>query len=148
MRFTWGHAAVVIPVTIAVVFTGVLIKAISLKGRAELVVDNYYAKEIAYQENIDHTDNGKQINLTVNLITSPAVGFVLSADKEIAPVNGTVYMFRPSNKHLDFSMPLQLDSNNAMQLPNDKIVTGRYQLQVQFESEGTPYYIEHNVFIP
>jgi hypothetical protein len=148
MRFTWGHAAIVIPVIIAVVFTSVLIKAMSLKGRAELVVDNYYAKEIAYQENIDATDNAGQINLDLTLITTPNLAIGLSADKALTGAEGTVKLFRPSNKALDFDIPLQLDANNQMALPLEKVITGAYQIQIWLTIDDTPYYIEENVFMP
>lgn len=148
MRFTWGHAAIAIPTIIAIVFTTVLIKAISLKGRAELVVDDYYAKEIGYQKNIDDTQNGQDVNLKLELITTPILGITLSADKSLAYASGSLNMFRPSNKQLDFEMNLVLDSAQFMKLPESKLQTGAYQIQIQMEVDGQSLYIEQNVFIP
>ena len=57
MRFTWGHAAIAIPVTIVVVFTTVLIISMSDEHKTELVTEDYYAKELAYQDEIDQGRN-------------------------------------------------------------------------------------------
>ena len=57
MRFTWGHASIAIPVIIVVVFTSVLIRNMADDKKTELVTEDYYAQEIQFQDQIDHTKN-------------------------------------------------------------------------------------------
>ncbi|HID39929.1 MAG TPA: hypothetical protein EYP36_10515 [Calditrichaeota bacterium] len=148
MRFTWGHAAIAIPVTIVVVFTTVLIRSMADEHKTELVTKDYYAKELAFQDQIDQTKNALLFH-TVMEWTDNEKGFELKLTGDYSPENvtGTFKAFRPSSKSLDFDEPIQLDSNGVQSISANKFQIGKYQIQISWNVDGTDCYLEKNIFI-
>lgn len=148
MRFTWGHAAIAIPVTIVVVFTTVLIRSMADEHKTELVTDDYYAKEIAFQEQIDQSKNAAGLNSELSWASNRDY-FTLQLSGDFVPenVHGSVLVFRPSDSKLDFTVDLKLDSNARQNFSFDKFKKGKYQVQVNWVVDGTDCYLEKNIFI-
>ncbi len=147
MRFTWGHAAIAIPVTIVVVFTTVLIMSMAEDRKTELVTDDYYAKEIQFQDQLDRVKNALALetDFTWNKEGSDWV-LGLKGNYDINEIEGTLTLFRPSDSKLDFEIPMQLDTNYQQRVPTSKMVNGKYQLQVFWTVEGKECYLEKNIF--
>ena len=148
MRFTWGHAAIAIPVTIVVVFTTVLIRSMADEHKTELVTEDYYAKEMAFQEQIDQSKNAAELNSEL-LWASNRDYFTLSLAGDFSKENaeGTVYIYRSSDSSLDFEVTLELDSIGNQDFAFDKFKKGRYQVQISWTIDGTDCYLEKNIFI-
>lgn len=148
MKFTWGHAAIAMPVTIVVVFTSVLIRSFSVEHKAELVTDNYYAKEIRFQEQIDHAQNASALNseLTWNKVNDTWV-IGVSGDFNPAEITGKIIFFRPSDENLDFTVPISLDTLGKQTIVGDRFKNGKYQIQVEWTVNDTICYLEENIFI-
>ena len=148
MRFTWGHAAILIPVTIVVVFTSVLIRSMADDKKTELVTDDYYAKEIQFQDQLDRVKNALELNTDFTWTKNdPNWILGLKGDFKYSDVEGTLTIFRPSDSKLDFEVPIQLDSNYTLKVPSNKFVNGKYQVQVLWTVDDKDCYLEKNVFI-
>ena len=148
MRFTWGHAAVAIPVTIVVVFTSVLIRSMSDEHKTELVADDYYAQEIQFQQQIDRTKNALLLNTTLTWEREGNQWVLgLTGDYDPLEIEGELTVFRPSDSRLDFIVPIKMDENGKMNVPASKFKNGKYQIQVRWNVEGKDCYLEKNVFI-
>ncbi|MEO1013328.1 MAG: FixH family protein, partial [Bacteroidota bacterium] len=72
----------------------------------DLVTDEYYQKELAYQKEIDAETNAKNLEEPITL-TKTQKGLLIQFPKNLKEENikGTVSLYRPSNKHLDFDLP-------------------------------------------
>jgi hypothetical protein len=149
MKFTWAHAAILIPILIVVVFTSVLIVSMSEDRQEQLVTEDYYAKELDYQSEIDNTENALGKGAVIEF-QQEGSNFHLQLTGDFSPTEcaGTVHFFRPSNEKLDVEIPLQLDSNGVQVIEGSTFQSGRYQIQINWELEGANYYLEKNVFIP
>lgn len=148
MRFTWGHAAIAIPVTIVVVFTAVLIRSMAEENNTELVTEDYYAKEMAFQDQINHSKNAAELNSELSWASNgDSLGLQLTGDFSPVNVTGKVSFFRPSNSKLDFSTDLVLDENAKQNFSDNKFKKGKYQIQVSWTVDGTDCYLEKNIFI-
>jgi hypothetical protein len=148
MRFTWGHAAIAIPVTIVVVFTTVLILSMADKRKTELVTDDYYAKEIQFQDQLDRVKNALVFETDLSWVREGDFWVLgLKGDFESNPLEGVLKLYRPSDSKLDFELPIVLDSNYTQKVAHSKFVKGKYQLQVQWTVDGKECYLEKNIFI-
>ncbi|MGB0391546.1 MAG: FixH family protein [Salibacteraceae bacterium] len=148
MRFTWGHAAIAIPVTIVVVFTSVLIRSMADDKKTELVTEDYYAKEIQFQDQLDRVKNALELNTNFTWTKSEDSWVLgLSGDFTHKEVKGVLTVFRPSDSSLDFEIPIQLDSNFKQVVSASKFVKGKYQIQVKWTVNGKECYLEKNVFV-
>ncbi len=148
MRFTWGHAAVAIPVTIVVVFTTVLILSMADKRKTELVTEDYYAKEIQFQDQLDRVKNALTLQTDFTW-TKEGDSWVLGlkGDFDFQEIQGTLTLYRPSDSKLDFELPIVLDEQYKQRVSSSKFARGKYQVQVFWTVEGTECYLEKNIFI-
>jgi hypothetical protein len=127
-----------------VVFIGTMVY-LSFGEKFDLVTEDYYAEEIAYQETINKRSraNALKENLTVSLQTDEVtVNLPVGSDS----AQGTVFCFRPSEQAYDFQWPFQ-DSRTVV-IPREKFVAGKYRFKVEWESGGNTYYQEQTVVIP
>src|SRR5690606_34848574 len=114
---------------IAVVYTLFVVFIVSLvtfcvkQKDIFLVSSDYYKKEIAYQDEIDKYSNAKKLSLPVNLVNQGDF-LQFSFPDEMAGATGEIYFYRPSNAHLDFKVPVHLDSSQAQRIAIDHLVKG------------------------
>ncbi len=105
----------------------------------DLVTEEYYKKELVYQKEID--DRANSNSLTVNIIGEKTdQGWMLTfpGNLDYSKITGTVFLYRPSNKKLDFQEPLKLSSNRLL-IPDERLVAGRWNTIVQWSYEGKDY---------
>lgn len=148
MKFTWGHAAVLIPVTIVVVFTSVLIRSMADDKKTELVTDDYYAKEIQFQDQLDRVKQALAFKTDFTWTKQGDFWVLgLKGDFKYSDVKGVVTVFRPSDASLDFDIPIQLNEESIQLIPASKFKKGKYQIQVKWTIDGKECYLEKNVFV-
>ncbi len=109
----------------------------------DLVADDYYEQEIAYQGRIDQLTNAKDDRQKVML--SSADGMVqLSFASPAQDVN--VHFFRPSDETMDHKVEeASVDSN--LIVPLDRFSKGKYLVKVQWTANGKTYFQEDDLFI-
>ena len=57
---------------------------------------------------------------------------------------GIVRFYRPSNKKLDFEIPLQL-TDSKMMISKDRLLQGRWNLKVTWQTNNTPYLFKESL---
>jgi hypothetical protein len=148
MRFTWGHAAIAIPVTIVVVFTSVLIRSMADDKNTELVTEDYYAKEIQFQDQIDRTKSALELNTKIDWVKVDANWqLILLGDFDPTMVKGEIQVYRPSDSKLDLIIPLGLEADGTQLISSKNFQKGKYQIQVKWTVDGADCYLGKNIFI-
>lgn len=108
-KFSWGTGIVLI-LTVFFVVTGILL-VIAFSHREDLVENNYYEKELAYQGKIDKQNNALTLKNPVafsGAVNTLRIQFPIA---ETGPIKaGTVLFYKPSDSRSDFSIPLTVDS--------------------------------------
>ena len=56
-------------------------------------------------------------------------------------IKGKVFLYRPSNKQLDFEVPISI-SKNYLLVPENRLVDGRWNIAVEWEYENKKYLTE------
>lgn len=142
----WGHGITIgfglfVAYILYFVFT-------SFGESIDLVSEDYYAQEVAYQSRIEQKRNAAAVKDEVQ-VTRKGDEVVLSFPEEWrhAITHGEVHFFRPSNKALDVKVPLQLDDHSSLHVPADKLVSGRYQVKIYWEADQKAFYIEKDLHI-
>jgi nitrogen fixation protein FixH len=77
-------------------------------------------------ENIDlkKTENGLLIAFPEDLMTNS--------------ISGKVFLYRPSNKQLDFEVPISLSGHNLL-IPDKRLLDGRWNIKVDWQYNGKSY---------
>ncbi len=147
MKFHWGHGVLITIILIVITFTTALI--LSLNKDVQLVTKDYYAKELAYEGEIERISRAKHANVNVLwTLENGRFRLQMTGDLPMEQSEGTVVFFRPSDKALDREFELELDSTASQYFDPAHFTKGTYQMQVTFEIGGKEYYFEKHIFIP
>lgn len=140
MKWNWGTGIVVGMVAFMAFITYMVITmSTNKKFSYDLVTEEYYAKEMAYQTEIDAETNINDLSGQFEGKKTKE-GWLLTFPKEIeaSSVKGKVFLYRPSNQKLDFDLPLVLSGSNLL-IPDNKLIGGRWNITIEFEQNGTKY---------
>ena len=140
-KFNWGHGILVFYIC----FVGAVVTALvaSFGVDHSLVVDDYYAKDLAYQSQYDKTTNALKSNAVA--IENDGKNQALTINFEEANrVQGFVNFYRPSDKSEDFKVKLE---EKATTIPTDKLLPGKWILKIDWTDDGKEYYTEKMIYI-
>jgi len=140
MKINWG-TAIVIAFVAFISFILFFVVRMSMDNRAnhDLVTEEYYKAELGYQVEIDAESNANEnaVNLKISKTTEGLlVEFPQSVD--FKKINGVVSLYRPSSKHLDFDLDLNL-SNAHLLIPDKRLLDGRWDIKVSWQYEDQEY---------
>lgn len=111
----------------------------------QLMTEDYYAREIAFQGKIDERSNAINDGQTVKF-NQTANGLELNFNGKVEKLD--VEFIRPSDKRLDHNYNQELESGfQSFLIPDVDIVTGLYSMAVSWESEGEKYYHRQSIYL-
>jgi len=141
MKINWG-TGIVIAFIVFIGFILFLIITMMTKDTYDfdLVTEEYYKEELAFQEEIDAETNAQLLseNVSINRVDGGLL-VVFPKNFEIDKIEGSVFVYRPSNKQLDFEIPLNDLSENKLLLPSNRLVGGRWNISVSWKYKGVNY---------
>lgn len=140
MKINWGTGIVIAFVLfIGFILYFVLQMTFSSEYAGEMVQEDYYQEEYVFQQSIDAQMNG--IALEQNIEIDKGEGaFVVNFPQEFdyQNISGTIYMYRPSDKRLDFEIPIQLEGSSYV-IPSDKLAKGKWEVTINWQHDDTNY---------
>lgn len=140
-KFNWGHGIALF----YIVFVGAVVTALvsSFSVDHSLVVDDYYAQDLSYQKQYNHTANSiKSDALTiVNNKETQELEIKIASDSS---VKGAVQCYRPSDKTKDFTVAI---SAPETQISTKSMLQGRWILKIEWDIMGVTFYSEKEVYI-
>lgn len=140
MKVSWG-TGIVIAIALFIGFIMTMVVKMSTDPRAdhEMVTDNYYAKELAYQEVIDAKKNASNIKLEYE---STEAGLLLTLSNTPEVLNNVIVeLYRADNRKLDIHLPLERTGNQIL-VEKQLLVQGKYNLSIEYRHEGELFLIE------
>ncbi len=119
-------------------------------GDVELVYDNYYDKDVVYEQQIN------RIKRTEALPQKPQIKYVhpnttlsvfypqMLRDPQ---AQGEILMFRPADLHKDrlFKLELQGDSLQVVSVPG--LASGLWRVKLSWSANDLEYYLEQPLFV-
>ncbi len=140
MKINWG-TAIVIAFICFIGFILFFVVRMSMDDSAnhDLVTEEYYRAELGYQKEIDAETNAKNASEQLKITKTPEGLLIAFPDGlENKNVQGTVSLYRPSNKHLDFDLPISL-SNSHLLIPEKRLLDGRWDIKINWNHKGKEY---------
>lgn len=140
-KFNWGHGIFLF----FVVFVGTLITVLVASRRVDhsLVVDDYYAQDLAYQSTYNKAKNSLEDRDLLDIKTS-AHNVVFDFNSE-DPIEGNIHFYRPSNKKMDFT--IQIDNKHKLEVDRSKIQKGKWKIKVDWTIGNKSYYKEEELYL-
>lgn len=146
MKISWG---VGITITI-IVFTLITLSFVYLSFGEDvnLVRDNYYEAELNFNQKRETQKRTDELTekLLINL-SNNNIGFVFPSMFTASSINGEILLYRPSDRELDINLPIDLDSTNTMTIPTQKLNSGLWKIQVEWNADSLSYFNEKIIMV-
>lgn len=106
----------------------------------ELVTESYYKKELAFQNQLNKEQKAKDLGLGL-LVSKAENGLVVSFPEKLdaSGISGNVFLYRPSDKQLDFELPISL-SGSSLLIPEQRLPGGRWNIEINWTYNNEEYF--------
>lgn len=141
----WGWK-IVLAFSLFGVFIGYLVFR-SFQTNIDLVADDYYQQELAYQQRIDQLANSRSLAQPLTFAQRGQQLVVQFPGNLTDAVTGEIQLFRPSDARDDRLFMIALDSQQQQVIATDRLVKGHYKIRVNWTSGDEAYYTEEAIFI-
>ena len=140
MKINWGTAIVIAFICfISFIMYFVITMSTGTKYEHDLVVEDYYGQELQFQEDITHEENSKTLKTNVTWKkTNDGIVITFPEDLDINLIKGKVFLYRPSNKQLDFETPISLSNHNLL-IPDKRMLDGRWNIKIDWKYNTNSY---------
>ncbi|MBZ9651763.1 FixH family protein [Psychroflexus montanilacus] len=148
MKLNWGTSIVIAFVLFIGFIMFMVVQMLSKKElEYDLVVESYYQKELTFQGDLDSAQKAADLTNQVDItLEADRLLVQFPSEFDFSKIKGELYMYRPSDKTLDFTVPLQMDSNDFV-LPTAVLKPGRWEVNLRFTHDDEDYFIQHKISI-
>ena len=138
----WGKG-IAIALTLFVGF--ILFLAISLmRTNFDLVSDDYYQREINYQDEIQAIQNADAISDSINLsITETHI--LIQLPQEIEYKDVSIEFLRPNDRNLD--QTFKIEETKTFTIEKEKFTPGKYDIRMSFSVDNKPCLQKEKIYI-
>lgn len=146
MKINWGTAIVIAFVCfISFIMYFVINMSTNKKYDHDLVVEDYYQQELKYQNDINKEKNSKTLATNVSWKkTDDGILIRFPESLDINKIKGKVFLYRPSNKQLDFEIPISLSNHNLL-IPDKSLLDGRWNIKVYWSYNDEDYLFKTDI---
>ncbi|MFA3782302.1 FixH family protein [Melioribacteraceae bacterium 4301-Me] len=146
MKISWG-VKITIVYGLFVLFIVTLV-IIFMNQKVDLVDDDYYPKEIVYQQQINKIQRTQKLPEHVSIDTKlKGIEIKFPASYNPADISGKINFYRPSDKTKDFTINLSLNQNCQQLIPSDNLEKGLWKVKIEWNHLGTSYYNESTIMV-
>ena len=146
MKINWGTGIVLAFIGfIAFIMYFVVTMITNDKYNHDLVVDDYYKQELEYQKDIDKQTNANKLVKNISYERTQE-GLQINFPNNLEPENikGKVFLYRPSNKQLDFETTISLSKSHLL-IPDSSLVDGRWNIKIDWQYSGESYLFKEQI---
>ena len=140
MKFNWGTGIVLAFIGfISFIMYFIITMNVDEDFEHQLVSEEYYKDELAYQNDIDKLNNSKTLTENISYIkTDEGLKITFPENIDYKKITGKLFLYRPSNKQLDFETTISL-SKSYLLIPDKRLVDGRWNIKVDWQYNGNNY---------
>lgn len=114
----------------------------------DMIDDNYYQKELEYQQVIDAQKNLAAItsdNIMSQSMFDVVITLPLGTFEQMT--KGQVELLRNDSKDKDFLLEIKPDGFNRRTIPKSSLSKGMYRARIRWTNGDKEFYREENVFV-
>lgn len=146
MKFNWGTGVVLAFIGfISFIMYFIITMNTNSKYDYDLVSEDYYADELKYQGDINKLKSANTLSKNVSYKkTEAGLVIVFPVIIDTKKITGKVFLYRPSNKQLDFETTISLSDSNLL-IPDKRLVDGRWNIKVDWQYDGKSYLFKESI---
>lgn len=145
-KFSWGHGIVIALGSFIAFILFMIFLFPNGQQNSEMITENYYEEELAYQKVIDAKNNADL------LPEKPKYNQDQSGIKVIFPedINNenskfTIDLHRADDQKLDVKREIKLDGKNTLFIPANILVKGNYVLRTMWTNNNKNFQIDYDL---
>jgi len=140
MKFNWGTGVILVFIGfISFIMYFVISMNTNSKYDHDLVTEDYYAQELEYQNEINKENNAKNLKENIRWKkTNEGILITFPETLEAKDITGNVFLYRPSNKQLDFETLISLSDHNLL-IPDKRLLDGRWNIKIDWKYKEATY---------
>lgn len=140
MKINWGTGIVLAFVAfISFILYFVIRMSTDNSANHDLVTEEYYKQELAYQNEIDASKSALDMEAKLKFVKSEEGITIFFPERfDSKKITGIVSLYRPSNKHLDIDFPISLSKTHLL-IPDNSLVDGRWDITVKWQYQGKTF---------
>ncbi|WP_111672479.1 FixH family protein [Algoriphagus litoralis] len=130
-----------------IAFVGFIMTLVVISVRQDdihLVTENYYEKEIKYQDQIEREKSAAGLDREV--LAYDALTKTMVLDLPVG-VKGNLQLFRPSDARLDQQLVIDILEEGKTSVPLEKLKSGYWRVQLTWTENGVDFYQEKKISI-
>lgn len=143
MKINWGTGLIIAMVLFIVYIMFMVVQAMNTDFNLE--TEDYYAKELKFQDVIDNSANYNALENEINVTVSDKILTIIFPTEQID--SGIIYLYRPSDTKLDRRFSIEIDSSLTQVIDLSENVTGRYVVEVNWFNEEKEFFVEKNIVL-
>jgi hypothetical protein len=128
-----------------IAFVGFIMTLVVISVRQDdihLVTENYYEKEIKYQDQIDRESASAGLDREVLVFDAQSKSILLDLP---VGTKGSLQLFRPSDARLDQELILDITEAGKTSVLLDKLKSGYWKVQLTWTEDGVEFYQEKKI---
>ncbi|MFA9390453.1 MAG: FixH family protein [Prolixibacteraceae bacterium] len=145
-KLNWGHG-IFIAIAIMVLSMLALVYKVTHE-RVELVTEDYYPKELKFEDEIQKKKATKQLKepITIEITDSLKIIFPLDFDQPQL-IKGEIWFYRASKMSDDRRDSIHLGNNRTLTYPISDFSSGKYDIIIDWKYLGKNFYFKEPIFI-
>ena len=148
MKINWGTGIVI---AFALFMSFILYFVFKVQSNSkydnELVVEEYYKHDAKFGEEMLRIQNAQDLKLKpIITVNSDTISIEFPSVFISKDIKGKVSLYRPSNKKLDFEIPISLSSSTLL-IPKQRLVGGRWDINMEWQYNEKSYLTKEVVYI-
>ncbi len=120
---------------------------VSMRQKVDLVSKDYYAKELAYQNDINKMDNANKLQSKLKCtVINNTIEVVFPEEHSDKSIQATAFIYKPSDNAADREVEISTNDGRYV-ISTQDFSKGMYKVKVDWTVEGTEYQAESVVVL-
>ncbi len=147
LKISWGTK--IATLYIGFVLLIITMVTVSMRQKIDLVSDDYYDRELKFQDKINELNNANALPEKIShIITNTAIELQFQSIFKGKNMLGDILFFCPSDASKDFKTTIDLNENAQQKISLATFKKGMYKMQISWKVDNTPYFYEETIVIP
>lgn len=141
MKINWGTGIFIFLVIFFIAIFSFVYFA--FMQEVDLVEDDYYPRELTYEQQIEKRQNLKQLGEEIRIIqNNKMLTLNFPASQNLEKIEGEILIYRPSDSKADLKYKIKIDSLNTQTIIADKLLNGKYIVKVDWSYQNKKFFQE------
>ncbi len=147
MKLNWGHGVIMVMAAFIAIMVQFMYRA--YHNQESLVAEDYYARELRYQEQIDKLANAAALDGKVQVDVRPGqIVFLFPEQVRDQAISAELFLMRPSDARGDHQVRMAVGEDGSAAVDTRELFRGAYHLRLEWSAAGTEYLLEDRIHLP